>query len=74
MKTVSVDDFSVDVEKRQVRHMSGVVFSFYCRQTEKDWIESGPAHVRNPSLYDGDYFELAVPAKEAALLHGMKRA
>jgi len=50
MKTVSVNDFSVDVEKRKVTHVSGVVFSFYRRQTEKDWIESGPAHVRNPSL------------------------
>ena len=74
MANVRVSDFDVDVERRRVRHKSGVEFSYYRRWTDEDWIESGPAFVRNPSLYDGDYRRLFFAAKIAAILGGMQRA
>ena len=74
MAQISVYDFEVDVGRRRVRHKSGVEFSYYRRWNDEDWIESGPAFVRNPSLYDGDYRGLFFMAKIAALLSGMQRA
>jgi hypothetical protein len=58
MAQIPIDDFKVDVDRRRVRHRSGVEFSYYRRWNDEDWIESGPAFVRNPALYDGDYREL----------------
>jgi|GEM_PF-6882841 len=73
MAQISIDDFKVDVERRRVRHKSGVELSYYRRWNDEDWIESGPAVVRNPALYDGDYRDLFFMAKIAALLNGMQR-
>jgi hypothetical protein len=67
-----LEQFAVDVEKRQVTHESGVSFSFYCYRSEQDWERAGPSVVRNHDLYDGNYLVLAKGAKIAALHAGMR--
>ena len=56
---------------REVRHVSGVIVSFYEYPTREAWLASDSVHVRNPDLFDGDSNELAAGAKRAALAAGM---
>ena len=67
------NEFEIDRAKRKVTHKpSGITFSFYEYTTEEDWDKAAPASYRERPDWDGDRLMLAMAAKHAAKVHGMK--
>jgi hypothetical protein len=64
-------DFSVDLAKRRVRHLSGAAFVFHTYQTEEDWRSATYVRIEGEHRYRGVIEELAVAAKQAAIAAGM---
>ena len=66
------DDFVVDLTERTVLHKpSGIWFSFYEYNNEKDWEQSDSVTYRDNPSFTGDRMKLAAAAKEAAIATGM---
>ncbi|MGO8847536.1 MAG: hypothetical protein ACLQFI_19815 [Methylocella sp.] len=68
---VKRNDFTVDLAKREVRHVSGVIVQFCEYPTREAWLATDSVEIRNRDLFDGDTAELAEGAKHAAVAAGM---
>ena len=66
------EDFSVDLDTREVRHVSGVVMAFNSYLDHETWLRSETVKMRNPRLFDGSEMELAAAAKRIAIAAGMQ--
>ena len=66
------DEFDVDLVERTVLHKpSGIWFSFYEYNNEKDWEQSDSVTYRDNPSFAGDRMKLAAAAKQAAIAKGM---